>query len=252
MNTIILNNSVANMNKRLNGRKRACARVGRALLLFVGTSAAWAVPTPMDLELKDDSTTLIECDVSDAKETMVAFARVNGDRENPGTSSKTQGYHYSLYIPKGYSANKDYKYPCLFISSPGGNAKMGIMTERLKRDEWVVVNGKLEQNKKIATEAQAWKTELAKIKQSKEVVEFTKTARKAFIDAQAAEAVYLNLMKHGSWEYGKMKMTPSEKQAIKKAIAAYRAVAETYPDTSFAPFSKVAAESLDIALSKAG
>jgi hypothetical protein len=129
-----------------------------------------------------------------------------------------------------------------------GNPARSLMLERILT---VVANGKLEQNKKIATEAQAWKTELAKIKQSKEVVEFTKTARKAFADAQAAEAAYLNLMKRGSGEYRKMKMSSSEKQAIKKAITAYRAVTETYPDTSFAAPSKLAADSLDIALSKA-
>ncbi len=461
MNDIMQNTFISNMDKLLSARKAACARLGEALVLLLSTGVVWAAPTPMDLALTDDSTTLIECDVRDAKETMVAFAKVNGDRENPGTSSKTEGYHYSLYIPEGYSANKDYKYPCLFISSPGGNAKMGIMTERLKRDQWVVVmlqeaknntpdwfrnfiaahddvvervriakgakfatgqsggarcasvyaiarpgmagiicqaagfayispeknaydnyppeilvagsfgdgdfnlyesqlllrqlpksrvqvrlfkgghawcppetfdslmdwmeesvfltstkpvitmrprpvstqkskgtkgsmktetleaeayqwylrkcrglldaaqgnparsltleriltvvaNGKLEQNKKIATEAQAWKTELSKIKQSKDVVEFAKTARKAFADAQVAEAAYVNLMKRGGGEYGKMNMSPSEKQAIKKAIAAYRAVTATYPDTAFAALAKIAADSLDIALLKAG
>lgn len=130
-----------------------------------------------------------------------------------------------------------------------GNPARSLMLERMLT---VVANGKLEQNKKVATEAQAWKTELAKIKQSKEVVEFTKTARKAFADAQAAEAAYVNLMKRGGGEYGKMNMSPSEKQAIKKAIAAYRAVTATYPDTSFAAPAKAAADSLDIALSKAG
>jgi len=48
-----------------------------------------------------------------------------------------------------------------------------------------------------------------------------------------------------------MQRWPSEKQAIKKAIAAYRAVTATYTDTSFAAPAKAAADSLDIALSKA-
>lgn len=437
-------------------------RLGETLLLLLSTGVAWAAPTPMDLALTDDSTTRIECDVRDAKETISVFSKIDNGSCNPANSSKKDGYHYNLYLPKGYSANKDYKYPCLFISSPGGNADMGAMAERLKRDQWVVVmleearngtpdwlrnfmaahddvvqrvriakgakiatglsggarassvyatvrpgmagiicqaagfayefeparnlyetyppeilvagsfgdgdsnlfeshaclrrmnksrvqmqyfkgghewcpsetfgslmdwieeslfltstkagntmgprpvniqkskaakgamksepldadafqwylrkcrglleeakgnparslilermltvvaNGKLDQNKNIATEAQAWKTELAKIKQSKDVVEFTKTARKAFADAQAAEAAYLNFMKRGEGGYGKMVLSSSEKQALKKAIAAYRAVAETYPDTPFAPLAKIAADSLDIGLSKAG
>ena len=461
MTDITQNTFNLNMDKALTARKTTCARLGEALVLLLSTGVAWAAPTPMDLALTDDSTTLIECNVRDAKETMVVFSKIAGGSENPAKSSKQDGYHYTLYVPKGYSANKDYKYPCLFISSPGGNAKMGVMAERLKRDQWVVVmlqeskngtpdwfrnfiaayddvvervriakgakvatglsggarcssvyaiarpgvagiicqaagfayefeparnlyenypleilvagsfgdgdfnlfesqeflrqlnksrvqvryfkgghawcppetfdslmdwteenlfltstkpvttmgprpvttqkskgtkgavklepldadafqwylrkcrglldaaqgtparslmlermltvvaNGKLEQNKKTAIEAQAWKTELAKIKQSKEVVEFTKTARKAFADAQAAEVAYLGLMKRGAGEYRKMKMSPSEKQVIKKAITAYRAVAETYQDTSFAAPAKVAADSLDIALSKA-
>lgn len=436
-------------------------RLGEVLMIFLCTGVAWAEPTPMDTALVDDSTTLIECNVRDAKENMTIFTRIAGGVENPLKSTKTDGYHYTLYIPKGYNANKDFRYPCLFISSPGGNAKMGDMAERLKCDQWVVVmlqeskngspdwlrnfiaahddvvervriakggkvatglsggarcssvyailrpgmagiicqaagfayefeparnlyesfppeilvagsfgdtdfnlfesmeilrslkksrvqvryfngghawcpkrsfnslmdwveeslflasvkpvnstgprpvasqkstaskggskaeplsadafqwylrkckvlldgaqgnatrslilermltavaNGKLEQNKGIAVEVQAWKTELTKLRQTKEVIDFNKTVRKAYADAQATEIACLTLMKRGTPEYKKLKISSTEKQALKRVIAAYRVIEQTYPDSPFTIPAKDAADSWDVALSKA-
>lgn len=452
-------------SKKAEGMKRSSvprtARFGEVLVLLLSTGVALAEPTPMDTALSDDSTTLIECNVRDPKENMAIFTKIAGGSENPLKSTKTEGYHYNLYIPKGYNVNKDFRYPCLFISSPGGNAKMGEMAERLKNDQWVVVmlqeskngspdwlrnfiaahddvvervriakgakfatgqsggarcssvyailrpgmagivcqaagfayefeparnlyesyppeilvagsfgdgdfnlfesleilrslkksrvqvryfmgghawcpkrsfnslmdwieeslflastkpvnsmgprpvasqkstgskggskaeplgadafqwylrkckvlldeaqgnaarsliierlltavaNGKLEQNKGVAAEAQAWKSELTKLKQTKEVIDFNKTARKAYADAQLLESASMANMKRGTPEYKKMKMSPSEKQALKRVIAAYRAIEQTYPDSPFAMPAKDAADSWDVALSKA-
>ncbi len=49
------------------------------------------------------------------------------------------GLAYTLHVPEGYNANPDRWYPVMFISSPSGNAGMGRMAERLRRDKWVVV-----------------------------------------------------------------------------------------------------------------
>ncbi len=427
-------------------------------LLSMGAGKVGAAPTPMSETLKEDGTTLIECDVRDVKENMAVYSRMDGGANNPAKSQKTTEYHYTLYLPKGYHENKDFRYPCLFISSPGGNAKMGAMAERLKRDEWVVVmlqeakngstdwlrnflaahddvvervriakgakyctglsggarassvyalmrpgvagiicqaagfayefepprniyesypsdilvagsygdtdsnlfesmeilrnlkksksqvryfkgghawcpestfsslldwmeaasflsstkpvntmgprpvtvqkskgtpkveslgpeafqwylrkckrgldaaqgnperalvlerlltvvaNGKLEQNKAIAVETQAWKSELAKIKQTKEVVDFTKTARKAYTDAQAAEAACMMQLRKGAPEYKNLKISPAEIQALKRVVVAYRAVEKNYPESSFAGASRDAADSWEVALSKA-
>jgi hypothetical protein len=104
-------------------------------VLLLGASTAWAAATPMDAPLKEDGVTTIECDVVDKSETMTVF---KGSGEDPTKSTMTEGYHYDLHLAKGYLQNKDYKYPCMFIASSGGNADMGGMAERLKRDEWIV------------------------------------------------------------------------------------------------------------------
>lgn len=440
------------------GRGVVVSRMLCALLF--GVRASWAAPTPMSDALKEDASTLIECDVRDVKENMTVYAQMDGGANNPSNSKKTTEYHYQLYIPKGYHANKDYRYPCLFISSPGGKATMGMMAERLKQDQWIVVmlqeskngstdwlrnfmaahddvvervriakgakfstglsggarassiyalmrpgmagiicqaagfaygfdpdrslyesyptdiliagsfgdkdmnlfesmtivrslkksrtqvryftgghawcpattfnslldwmeeslflpapkavnvtgarpvviqksnvakggkkpeplsteaflwylrkcnrqleqsdgkairslrlerllavaaSGKLEQNKEIAPEIQKWKTELTSLKQTKEVMDFNKTARTAYADAQAAEAACLTLLRRGASEYGKLKFSPSEIQAIKRMIAAYRSIEQTHPDIPFAVNAKEAADSWTVALSK--
>jgi dienelactone hydrolase len=431
------------------------------LALLLNPCTGWAATTPMDAPLKEDGTTLIECDVRDAKENMTVYATLNGGSENPSKSTKTEGYHYQLYIPKGYHENKDYRYPCLFISSPGGKANMGAMAERLKQDQWIVVmlqeskngstdwlrnflaahddvvdrvrvakgakfstglsggarassvyalmrpgmagiicqaagfaygfepdyslyqaypteilvagsfgdkdfnlfesmtivrtmkksktqvryftgghawcpattfnslmdwteeslfltstkpgssmgprpvlttpkgtsaktvkkpeplsaeaflwylrkckrqldqaeakeirylhlerllnvvtNGKLEQSAAVAAEVKKWKTELATLKQAKEVVDFNKTARAAYTDAQNAEVACLTLLRRGASEYGKLKFSSSEIQALKKMIAAYRTVEEKHPNSPFVTSAKDAADSWTVALSK--
>jgi hypothetical protein len=100
--------------------------------LLLGASSAWAAATPMDAALTEDGVTTIECDVAD-KNDLTAFKYLE-----PDPPTKTEGYHYDLYLPKGYLQNKGFKYPCMFISDAGGNANFGAMGERLKRDEWIV------------------------------------------------------------------------------------------------------------------
>ena len=47
-------------------------------------------------------------------------------------------YHYKIYLPKGYHQNKNRKYPILFISMPGGNAKMKNVKNYVDENEWIV------------------------------------------------------------------------------------------------------------------
>jgi hypothetical protein len=48
-------------------------------------------------------------------------------------------YHYKLWLPRGYLAQRHRYWPCVFIASPFGNARMGNMAERLKRSHVVVM-----------------------------------------------------------------------------------------------------------------
>ncbi len=47
-------------------------------------------------------------------------------------------FHYRLYLPSDYHDHPTRQYPLMFIASPAGEARMGQMAERLKRDRWVV------------------------------------------------------------------------------------------------------------------
>ncbi|MEX2606702.1 MAG: hypothetical protein WD708_05090 [Kiritimatiellia bacterium] len=66
--------------------------------------------------------------------------------DDPGLKSRMEdgeiqhtGLHYDLVVPKGYNDDVNRWYSVLFIASPGGNARMGKMANRLKRDGWIVV-----------------------------------------------------------------------------------------------------------------
>ena len=48
-------------------------------------------------------------------------------------------YHYKLWLPHGYLAQPHRYWPCVFIASPFGNARMGNMAETLKRTHVVVM-----------------------------------------------------------------------------------------------------------------
>ncbi len=48
-------------------------------------------------------------------------------------------YHYKLWLPKGYNAAPQRRWPCMFMASAGGNAKMGQMAGWLKANRYIVV-----------------------------------------------------------------------------------------------------------------
>jgi hypothetical protein len=63
------------------------------------------------------------------------------DDEITRTSCTYQGkvYHYDLYIPTGYAASGDYRYPVMFIASTGGNATMGNAEGWIRARRWLAV-----------------------------------------------------------------------------------------------------------------
>lgn len=97
---------------------------------------ASAGDSPMDMELPEGKDIMIECSFKAASIQSDAFG---GTSEDPTTYKGNNIFHYRLHLPVGYHTNKGRKYPCIFIASPGGNAGMGKMADRLKRDEWVAV-----------------------------------------------------------------------------------------------------------------
>jgi hypothetical protein len=83
-------------------------------------------PSPLNAELKADAATLIECEYR------------GGDTPIAGVTPTPGIYHYRLYLPRDYHDGSNRLYPLMFVASPSGNAQMGAMADRLKRDRWIV------------------------------------------------------------------------------------------------------------------
>ncbi|HZK80139.1 MAG TPA: hypothetical protein VFC46_03710, partial [Humisphaera sp.] len=100
------------------------------LLIALSVAPARGEVTPMDAVLKEDAITRITC-------------RYGGEQVTPEpgiTFSPAAGeYHYDLYLPAGYNADPKAVFACLFVASPGGNAGLGAMAERVKRDRFIAV-----------------------------------------------------------------------------------------------------------------
>lgn len=104
----------------------------RALLIivifFLLTSVAEAdTLTPMEQVLPADAISLIAC--------PSPYNIPPGVPDWP----KDNLFHYRLYLPADYHDNAPRTYPLMFLAAPAGDAHMGNMAARLKRDRWVVV-----------------------------------------------------------------------------------------------------------------
>lgn len=55
------------------------------------------------------------------------------------TTAATGTYHYVLWLPKGYRADTQRRWPCMFIADAAGSATMGNMGPWLKGHGYVVV-----------------------------------------------------------------------------------------------------------------
>ncbi len=96
-----------------------------ALLCMINLARA-AEPTPLQQVLPAGETTLIAC--------RSPYQTPPGSRDWPSDGL----FHYRLYLPGDYDAHGKQTYPLMFIASPSGNARMGDMAARLKRDRWIV------------------------------------------------------------------------------------------------------------------
>ncbi len=95
------------------------------LLFLIGPVQA-AEPTPLQQVVPAGEATLIAC--------RSPYEKPSNSRDWPPDGL----FHYRLYLPADYDARGKRTYPLMFIASPGGNARMGAMAERLKRDRWIV------------------------------------------------------------------------------------------------------------------
>ena len=95
------------------------------ILLLAGPLAA-EEPTPLMAVLPAGEVTTIAC------------LSPYGVRQNVPDWPPDGIFHYRLYLPSDYHEQPARQYPIMFIASPGGEAQMGHMAERLTRDRWVV------------------------------------------------------------------------------------------------------------------
>ena len=70
--------------------------------------------------------------------TTIACLSPYGARQNVPDWPRDGIFHYRLYLPSDYHDQPTRQYPLMFIASPGGEARMGHMADRLTRDRWVV------------------------------------------------------------------------------------------------------------------
>jgi len=106
--------------------------LGLALLL---AASVYAETTPMDSPLSEQQETTITCELSAVPhpQEIPVFDSAKDSDAAKGT------YHYKLWIPKGYHADPQRRWPCMFIASASGNAKMGAMAPWLKANGYIVV-----------------------------------------------------------------------------------------------------------------
>ena len=69
---------------------------------------------------------------------VIACQSPYGARQNVPEWPRDGIFHYRLYLPSDYHEQPAHQYPLMFIASPGGEARMGHMADRLRRDRWVV------------------------------------------------------------------------------------------------------------------
>jgi len=80
-------------------------------------------PTPMTTALKDGTETRITC----------VF-------KGTGKSAAASGtYHYTLWVPEGYSADPKKAWKTIFIADPNGKAKLGAMGDWIKSHGYIAV-----------------------------------------------------------------------------------------------------------------
>lgn len=96
------------------------------IVLLLADPLAAERPTPLTAVLPAGEVSTIAC------------LSPYGARQNVPDWPRDGIFHYRLYLPGDYHEQPGRQYPLMFIASPGGEARMGHMAERLTRDRWVV------------------------------------------------------------------------------------------------------------------
>jgi hypothetical protein len=105
--------------------------IGCALGVALG---ACGETTPLNMLLEEQKEILITCELAQApKRAEVPVLSAKDCEAVKGT------YHYKLWLPAGYLADKQKAWPCLFIASPGGKAGMGQMAAWIKASGYVAI-----------------------------------------------------------------------------------------------------------------
>ena len=104
-------------------------------LLLILAMCAHAETTPIRLMLHEEKETTITCELTVAPrmQDIPVFDSANDCKAAKGI------YHYRLWLPKGYRADTQRRWPCMFIASPSGNADMGKMASWLKANSYIVI-----------------------------------------------------------------------------------------------------------------
>jgi hypothetical protein len=111
---------------------RLCAA---AVLFGVSASRAAEKSSPLNAGLREGVELFVTCALNEAPRLgEVPVLESKAERE-----AAKGVYHYKLWLPPGYLSQTKRRWPCLFIASPAGNAKMGNMRARLTNGNYVVV-----------------------------------------------------------------------------------------------------------------
>ncbi|MDZ4200244.1 MAG: hypothetical protein U1E27_13280 [Kiritimatiellia bacterium] len=102
--------------------------IAASLVLAVGRLAALE---PVDLI--EERETLISCALPPESAWRETITRLEEPEPAAGPFS------YRLWLPKGYHAEPEKRWPCLFIDNAGGNAQMGTMRNWIQENGFVTV-----------------------------------------------------------------------------------------------------------------
>jgi len=105
------------------------------LVLAASIAARAEEATPLGAGLREEANLWVTCALRETpRPGEIPVLRWKRDCEDA-----TGIYHYKLWLPHGYLAQPHRRWPCVFIASPFGNARMGNMAERLKKTHVVVM-----------------------------------------------------------------------------------------------------------------
>ncbi len=99
-------------------------RIAATLLLFFFSTTLWAETTPMNEPLPEQTEITIACECTKTE-----------------SGAQTGTYHYRLWLPKGYSADPQRRWPCIFIANPSGFANPSKAGSMMRMGPWLKSHG---------------------------------------------------------------------------------------------------------------